>query len=44
MADHKILTEKIIKLENDNRVMKKILHNRKLKNEELQKQLEERHS
>jgi len=43
MADHKITTEKINKLEKDNLVMKKILHVRKLKMEELQKQLEERH-
>lgn len=38
------MTEKISKLENDNYLMKKILHHRKAKIEELQKQLEERHS
>lgn len=38
------MTEKITKLENDNQVMKKMLHHRKAKIEELQKQLEERHS
>lgn len=42
MADHKITTEKILKLENENRVMKKMLHFRKLKIEELQKQIDER--
>lgn len=44
MASHKSMTEKITKLENDNQVMKKILHHRKIKIEELQKQLTERRS
>lgn len=43
MAAHKSMTEKITKLENDNQVMKKMLHHRKAKIEELQKQLEEKH-
>jgi len=42
MADHQITTGKINKLENDNKLMKKMLHFRKLKIEELQKQLEDR--
>lgn len=36
------MTEKISKLENDNQVMKKILHLRKAKIEELQKRLDEK--
>lgn len=40
MANHKSMTEKISKLENDNQLMKKMLHHRKIKIEELQKQLE----
>lgn len=42
MAGNKSLTEKLTKLENDNHVMKKLLHHRKAKIEELQKQLSER--
>jgi hypothetical protein len=38
------MAEKITKLENDNQVMKKMLHHRKIKIEELQKQLSENHS
>lgn len=37
------MAEKITKLENDNQVMKKMLHHRKSKIEELQKQLNEKH-
>lgn len=37
------MAEKITKLENDNQVMKKMLHHRKIKIEELQKQLNENH-
>lgn len=43
MAGHKSMTEKIIKLENDNQMMKKMLHHRKLKIEGLQRQLDEKH-
>ncbi|XP_050443321.1 kinesin-related protein 4-like [Adelges cooleyi] len=42
VAGHKSMMEKIAKLENDNYVMKKMLHHRKIKIEELQKQIEER--
>ncbi|XP_050523347.1 putative leucine-rich repeat-containing protein DDB_G0290503 isoform X2 [Daktulosphaira vitifoliae] len=41
-ASSKSMIEKIAKLENDNHVMKKMLHHRKTKIEELQKQIEER--
>ncbi|VVC36089.1 Hypothetical protein CINCED_3A007241 [Cinara cedri] len=44
LAGHKSMTEKITKLESDNYLMKKMLHHRKTKIENLQKQLEERHS
>jgi len=42
MADHKITTERMLKMENENLVMKRMLHFRKLKMEELQKQIDER--
>lgn len=41
MAANKSMTEKITKLENDNHLMRKMLHHRKTKIEELQKQIEE---
>uniref|UniRef100_A0A2S2QFF0 Centromere-associated protein E n=1 Tax=Sipha flava TaxID=143950 RepID=A0A2S2QFF0_9HEMI len=44
IAGNKSMAEKITKLENDNQVMKKMLHHRKIKIEELQKQLSENHS
>lgn len=37
------MNEKIAKLESDHHMMKKILHLRKVKIEELQKQLNDRH-
>lgn len=40
---HKSMIEKIAKLESDYHMMKKILHIRKVKIEELQKQLNDKH-
>lgn len=42
MADHKIMIEKIAKFEKDSKMMKMMLHHRKAKIEELEKQLNER--
>ncbi|KAL4141540.1 hypothetical protein QTP88_004165 [Uroleucon formosanum] len=42
VADHKIMIEKIAKFEKDSKMMKMMLHHRKAKIEELEKQLNER--
>ncbi|XP_003248536.1 putative leucine-rich repeat-containing protein DDB_G0290503 isoform X2 [Acyrthosiphon pisum] len=43
VADHKSMIEKIAKFEKDSKMMKIMLHHRKAKIEELEKQLSERH-
>ncbi|XP_060879047.1 kinesin-related protein 4-like isoform X2 [Metopolophium dirhodum] len=43
VADHKSMMEKIAKFEKDTKMMKMMLHHRKAKIEELEKQLSERH-
>ncbi|KAF0754076.1 kinesin-related protein 4 isoform X1 [Aphis craccivora] len=43
VADHKSMIDRIAKFEKDNKMMKMMLHHRKSKIEELEKQLNERH-